>query len=471
MSSDAPYQGVTFQPLVPGVAFGTLHLASVGELDSLDLGPRDIVLTDGIPNEIPLIAGLITETFQTPLAHVNVLSRGRGTPNMALREARKDPRIAPFIGKLVRYEVFGADFQITLADPDEAVAFWESRKPSGDPISPRVDVSRRGIVPLDHISLADVPLVGGKAAQLAELAQVEFCAGDVSVPEHAFAIPVVHSLEHFEDSGAKALLAELRRDARFLADPDARAAGLLRVQDAILSHPLDPALHDEIEAAVAERWPNRQLRFRSSSNVEDLAGFNGAGLYLSEGVDADAASTRIDDAIRSVWASLWNDRGFAEREYYGVDQTQVAMAILVHPGFPSERANGVAITRSVIDPTRDDLVTVNAQVGEALVTNPAPGIISDEFDMSTLDASRAFYNHSSFSPKEPVLSADESEFLVCNSRAIHDHFKPLLDPDDENPWFAMDIEFKLVGPGRSLVIKQARSYSFGQTAPEGWCAF
>lgn len=471
LNPDAVYKGVTFQPLVSGVAFGTLRLASVGELDSLDLGPQDIVLTDGIPNEIPLIAGLITETFQTPLAHVNVLSRGRGTPNMALRDARNDPRIAPFIGKLVRYEVFGADFQITAADPNEALAFWQSRKPSGDILTPRVDVSRRGVVPLDGISLADIPLVGGKAAQFAELARVEFCEGDVSVPDHAFAIPVVHSIEHFEQSGASALLAELHADPNFLADPAVRNAGLARVRDAILKHPVDAALHTDVEAAVAARWPGRKVRFRSSSNVEDLAGFNGAGLYLSEGIEADNAASSMDDAIRTVWASLWNDRAFAEREYYSVDQSQVAMAVLVHPGFPSERANGVAISRGLSDPSRGDLVSINAQVGEALVTNPAPGIVADEFDWSSGELTRTFYNHSTFSPDEPVLSEDETDFLICNLKAIHEHFKPLLDPESKNPWFAMDIEFKLVGPARSLVIKQARSYSFGRGAPEGWCAF
>jgi len=202
VNTDAPYKGVSFQPLVLGTTYGTLRVASVDELDSLGLGPRDIVLTDGIPNDIPLIAGLVTETFQTPLAHVNVLSRGRGTPNMALRDARKDPRVQPYLGQLVRLDVYGSDFALSRADPSEALAFWNSKKPSTQTLTPRVDSSRRGVVPLDSVSIADIPLVGGKAAQFAELAKVEFCAGDVRVPDHAFAIPVVHSLEHFAASGA-----------------------------------------------------------------------------------------------------------------------------------------------------------------------------------------------------------------------------------------------------------------------------
>ena len=51
--------------------------------------------------------------------------------------------------------------------------------------------------------------------------------------------------------------------------------------------------------------------------------------------------------------------------------------------------------------------------------------------------------------------------LVCALWSIHRHFELLLDPEDENPWFAMEVEFKLRDKNRELVIKQARPYSFG----------
>ena len=46
-------------------------------------------------------------------------------------------------------------------------------------------------------------------------------------------------------------------------------------------------------------------------------------------------------------------------------------------------------------------------------------------------------------------------------RAIETHFRARLDPTHENRWFAMEAEWKLVGPQRRLVVKQARPYSFG----------
>lgn len=70
-----------------------------------------------------------------------------------------------------------------------------------------------------------------------------------------------------------------------------------------------------------------------------------------------------------------------------------------------------------------------------------------------------------------MLSESEAGRIACNLSAIHEHFRPLLDPARENAWFAMDIEFKLIGDERSLLIKQARPYSFGSQPPSGWCDF
>jgi hypothetical protein len=46
-------------------------------------------------------------------------------------------------------------------------------------------------------------------------------------------------------------------------------------------------------------------------------------------------------------------------------------------------------------------------------------------------------------------------------RAVHAHFQPLIDPTGQNRWFTMESEFKLVGPARTLLLKQARPYAFG----------
>jgi hypothetical protein len=468
----APFRGVTFQSLTPAVAFGTLRYVAADQLRQTPLGPRDIVVTNEVPNDIPLIGGLVTEAFQTPLAHVNVLSRGRNTPNMALVDARHDPRLKPFFGRLVKLEVTGSSFHVSDAVPEEALAFWESRLPDSV-LVPRLDASLRGIAALEEYGIDDIPRVGGKAAQLAELLRVPLCTeAPVTVPERPFAIPLIHSLEHYQASGALALLHELQQSPAFLADPIARAAGLGRVRSRVLARRVEPALLAEVHSAIRTRWPNRAVRFRSSSNTEDLPGFSGAGLYTSEGVDAEDVPTGAERAILEVWASLWEQRAYDEREYSGVDQGSVAMAVLVHPAYRSERVNGVAISRDALQPTRGDRYYVNAQLGEALVTNPAPGIESDEFTYELYRFPRMVYHsHSSFSPDRGVISESEAGVLACNLYRIHEHFRPFLDPERKNSWFAMDIEWKLMGEARTLAIKQARSYSFGEDTPTGVCDF
>ncbi|MCA9541687.1 MAG: lamin tail domain-containing protein, partial [Myxococcales bacterium] len=183
---NAPFIGQSYQPLTQTVGYGVLTFVPVHELDSAPLGPQSLVVTDQVPNDIALVGGLITESFQTPLAHVNLLSRNRDTPNMALTGARDDPRIAPFFGELVRLDVRAGTFELRVADPAEAAAFWQARRPQGPPLRPRLDESVRGVVPLAGRGLEDLPAVGAKAAGLAELGNVvsqrEFCPGHIARP-------------------------------------------------------------------------------------------------------------------------------------------------------------------------------------------------------------------------------------------------------------------------------------------------
>ncbi|MFC1610747.1 lamin tail domain-containing protein [Myxococcota bacterium] len=463
---NAPFRGVTLQPLAEGVAYGVLTFVPSDGLYDVPLGRQVVVVTDQVPNDIPLVGGLITETFQTPLAHVNVLSRNRGSPNMALLEARNDPRLAPHIDTLVRFEVAPGTFEIRPADPAEAEAFWESQLPQGDPLEPRLDTSLRGLIPLAGCTLDSLPLIGAKAAGLAELMRVDSsrsgCPGPVTVPRDPAAIALVFSLEHIQASGAAALLATAEADPTFRADPRVRVVKLAEVRSAILAHPVDATLLATVEAYISAYFGDARVRFRSSSNTEDLPGFNGAGLYTSISAETGNPERSIEDAIRTVWASLYNARAYDERRLFNVDESKVAMGILIHRAFLSEEANGVAISRNILDPIRSDQYYINTQMGEASVANPAPGVTTEQLIYRWGRSPRLVYHaYSNLPDSIPVLSEEKVEMTACTLRAIHNHFRPILDPESKNRWFAMDIELKLVGPGRTLVVKQARPYTFG----------
>lgn len=465
LDPNAPFRGRTFVVMNPGEGYGVLTFVPGEELSRALLGIGVIVVTDQVPNDIALAGGLITEAFQTPLSHVNVLSKARNTPNLALPGARSDPRLEPYFGTLVRFAVDAGGFALRPATVEEAEAFWESRRPGAPPVLPQLNLSARGLYSLDELSLADAPLVGVKAAQLAELARTvssqSGCPGPIPTPPDAFAIPVVYSREHYQQSGALRLLSELERDPAFRADPAARAEGLARVRALVLSHPVDPELLSMVETVAARRFGLSRLRFRSSSNTEDLAVFNGAGLYSSASGAVRDPERPIAGAIRTVWASLFNDRAYQERDYYSIPLDSVAMGVLVHPAFLSEKGNGVLITRNVLEPTRSDMFTVNVQAGEASVTNPAPGVTADQLLYVLAATPRVEYQARTSLQPGPVMSAAELGRLACLGKAVHTRFRELLDPERKMRWFAMDIEFKLEGEERRLVLKQARPYSFG----------
>ncbi len=474
---NAPFEGITYQPLTEGIAYGTLRFIPAVELERAALGPNVIVVTDDVPNDIPLVGGLITEAFQTPLAHVNVLSQNRGTPNASLKNARTE--LGASLDQLVRLEVTAAGVRVSLAEPEEARAFWESQMPTGPLVAARLDTSLRGVQPLSAHGFSSLPSIGAKAAQLAQLgpSRVPWCGESVRIqtPESPFAIPLVHSLEHFEASGARGLLAELKGQDDFVADPRARAEGLAAVRQRILEHPVDAALVAEVEAAVRSRFRTGRVRFRSSSNTEDLPGFNGAGLYTSTSAQMDDPERRVADAMRAVWASLYNTRAYDERAYARIDDESVAMGILVHGAFLAEQANGVAVSRNVLEPTNGEVYYLNAQAGEASVTNPAPGVATEQMVYRWGREPPILYQSDSsllaaLGPGQTkVLSAEEVIEVSCALRTIHELYSPILNPTESNPWFAMEVEFKFLGPERNLLIKQARPHSFGQPVLFGDC--
>ena len=66
---------------------GKLRFVTAANLETEYLSFRDIVVLDHVPNDISVVVGMITEEFQTPLAHINVLAQNRHTPNMGLKGA------------------------------------------------------------------------------------------------------------------------------------------------------------------------------------------------------------------------------------------------------------------------------------------------------------------------------------------------------------------------------------------------
>jgi phosphoenolpyruvate synthase/pyruvate phosphate dikinase len=207
------------------------------------------------------------------------------------------------------------------------------------------------------------------------------------------------------------------------------------------------------------------MKFRSSTNAEDLERHTGAGLYDSKAGQAHDPNAPVDVALRVVWASTWNFRAFEEREYAGIDHRQVAMAVLINPSYQDEAANGVAITANIYDPGPggEDGFYVNAQVGEASVVSPDPAVVAEQLLYYYFHNGRpaTYYARSSLvAPGQAVLDRAELAELGAALAAIREAFDGTYAPPAGYGHLAMDVEWKLVDEGgvRHVWIKQARPY-------------
>jgi pyruvate, water dikinase len=459
ISSDELYKGQNYQPLNTQENYGYLKKINVEELQNTYLGHHDIVLLNGIPIDISVVAGIITTDFQTPLSHVNVLSHNRGTPNMALRDGWENPKINNLLNKLVYLKVTLDSFIIREATLNKAEAFWQQKDPQF-PQALKLDTLTRGLVDLAGASIESVPSIGGKAANFSELTKVEVSGyGPLPLPEGAFAIPVYYYWQHLRKYGLHDFINRMLKDNRFITDAQFRQNQLKILQDSIKHCPVDPGLLQLVNEKVAPLKNFKNIRFRSSTNSEDITGFNGAGLYDSyTGIIGDPDKT-IEKAIRKTWASVWNFAAFEERDYFKIDHKTVAMAVLVHRSFPAEAANGVVITKNMYNPY-NPAITINVQVGDISVVKPTENHLPDQiicYTFSEADGVIEYVNHSNVPGMEgqTVMTDEEIKTLKDYCMAIHYHYCRL-----NAECKPMDIEFKvdLVDGQRKIYIKQARPY-------------
>jgi hypothetical protein len=476
LSTDELFAEIDYQPLNLGEALGRLVFVKADELESTYLGFRDIVVIDRVPNDISVVAGMISQEFQTPLSHVNVLAQTRGTPNMGLRDATTNSQLLALQGKWVRLVVGTQRYRIEEVTATEADAFWEEHKPQ-PVVLPDLDTAVTDlrdieeVVPegdgapplLDAIQTA-VRAFGAKSSNYSVLAKLP------DVPHRpAFGIPVYYYVQFMEQNGFYDRVDGLLADPDFVNDPEVRDAELLKLRDDIKIAPIDQDFQDLLRAKLEADFPGQTMRFRSSTNAEDLDGFPCAGCYDSFTGDPALWDTDLLDAIRGAWAGIWYFRTFEERTYHSIDHKSVAMALLVHHNFPSEEANGVAVTANPFDTSGlEPGFYINVQVGgDAEVVHPPPGITSDAFiyHYDFPGQPVVYISHSNLvQDGENVLTTSQIHELGVALSAIHTHFAPAYRPADPSAFYGMDVEFKFdgeTGETPTLFVKQARPYPGG----------
>ncbi len=464
-------------------------------------GAQDIVVVEEAPTDIEgVIAGVFTGSIQGELGHLAIRTARRGTPNAYLKNCTEV--LKSYDDKLVRVKIELTRYEIREAQLPEAEAWWAEHRPKIGAIQ-EADLTYKGFdavweVPVDG-SVNLLSRFGGKGSNFARL--YSLLKPENRVP--AFLLPFFYYQKFMESNRTKApfdparevnymqYIEELTAHTDFRGDSKRRFAELAKLREIIRGDDskVDPALVQALALRVVTVFGsgNLRVRFRSSSNSEDLLEFNGAGLYNSTGVcaadDLDAGTagpSRCDAtepeergiarAMKLVYSSLWNYRAFEERDYYGISHSRVRMAIVVSEAFPDELANGVAFTGN---PTLigDRRFLINVQVGDNEVVFPDPGVVAEKDILEVQEGQVTGIIRARSStlvkPGELVLEDDHLKTLGAAMARVEKGYaeRKYIDFGTHNPEaVVLDFEFKL-DKNKQIRLKQVRPFLIPSTGP------
>ena len=328
-----------------GTAVGRLVLVPEGGEDALL--PGDIALLRTTPIRMPPVAGIVSATFTTPINHISLLAKTWGIPNVYRADA--DRLYAALAGKQVVLDATGASVTLRAAT-DAEIRKAQAAQNARAIRAPKADLAYAGLPALGEQTAAWVNRTGTKAANLGSVAAVARRAGAGFTVPPGFSVPFAYYDRFVAANGIDRAIESLLADPR-RSDPAWRATALAALRARFAAGRVPDA---DIAAIAARRLAllgDRGVFVRSSTNAEDLPGFNGAGLYDTvpnvTGGDALAA------ALKTVWGSLWNDRAFAAREKTRIDHRAVRAAVLIQTGIDADAA-GVMTTVDPFDERADE---------------------------------------------------------------------------------------------------------------------
>ena len=355
ITNDEIYKSAEFQAFTKGKAVGRLKVVPPGTpYESLTFDRHDIVLLQESYPDITMVAGIIATQFSTPLSHVNLRAGAWKIPNAGDKRARE--KYGKLDGKVVYYEVTDTAVTMRVATPAE-IAEMEGQIAAAKHVDlPAATLENHRLAMLTRMRAKDVVVYGTKASNLGEIVTANL--DGVRVPM-GFGVPFYYYKHHLEQNHLDTRITAMLADPKW-TDATWRKAALEDLRKAITDAPIDPDVLDMIYKRVRLKLGGKGVFVRSSSNSEDLPGFNGAGLY--DTVGNVVGKKALGEALKYVWASIWNLRAVDEREAFGIDHNQVYMGVLIQVGVNATAA-GVLVTKDLWDPTDENGFTINAKWG------------------------------------------------------------------------------------------------------------
>jgi hypothetical protein len=461
ISNDALYKALSYQPFHQGTAVGKLRILR-GNPEKAVFAPDDIVILPEPLTDITPVAGIISETFSTPLSHVNIRAAAWDIPNAGMNGATK--AFAQFDGKVVRYEAGPIGVDIREATAEEIAA--SKAKHAERPVQiPKADLNVTALATLEQLHAKDAVAYGSKTSNLGEIVTSKLTG--ISVPP-GFGVPISYYAKHLEANGLNAKIDAMMADPKFKSSAAERKTQLenlrKQIEDAPLQADFVAKLNDSLAALTADAGADPGVFVRSSTNAEDLNGFSAAGLY--DTVPNVHGAAAVGAAVKHVWASVWNLAAYEERDLYKIDQKQVYGAVLVQIGIPATAA-GVLVTAHPTDKTDKHTIQINAKSGLGMRVvdgKKLPEIIlyntfnrglrivsrSDEDTMLVFSQDGGVREVPNPKKSDPILTNARVEKLAAAAMKL----KTIFPPDRP-----LDIEWVL--KGEDVYIVQSRPFMGG----------
>jgi pyruvate,water dikinase len=202
----------------------------------------------------------------------------------------------------------------------------------------------RYVIPFEELRMTDVEDVGGKNASLGEMISQLSNAG-VRVPG-GFATTALAFRDFLRESGLANRIDSALHELD-IEDLAALSATGSQIREWIMASPLTSRLRDNIgnayQALIDSNGEDVSFAVRSSATAEDLPDASFAGQQESflniHGLD------NVLEAVKQVFASLYNDRAISYRVHKGFEHSNVALSAGVQRMVRSDLgASGVMFT-------------------------------------------------------------------------------------------------------------------------------
>jgi hypothetical protein len=343
-----------YQALNIAKGLGRIHI--IPKLDDhVEIGFNEILVLDEVPVQLPPVAGIITSQPSTPLSHINLLAKGWGIPNAYIKNAKE--LLKQYDGWWVSFETLRENYTIKRADINQLREYQRRQAERLDVMKPRFNLSETRLLSLAEQRSRSSLAYGGKSANLGEVLNARLPG--IVVPG-GFTIPFYYYDDFIKRNNLDDAIFGLLNDQKFVHDPAYRREQLVQLRQKIETAEFDPALRQKVLEKVAHEYADKGLFVRSSSNSEDLPNFSGAGLYTT--VANVRGDEQLIDAIKKVWASLWNFEAYEARERANVDHSKIFMAVLLQEGINSE-SSGVMISTDPFDNENRGAIYISAKRG------------------------------------------------------------------------------------------------------------